>query len=85
MKEAMKEDRRVTGYSDLSLRPPAPLTGRELEVLRLVAQGATNAEIADILEISPHAVKSHVIHIFNKLGVSDRTQAAVWAARNALV
>jgi DNA-binding NarL/FixJ family response regulator len=82
MKEARKEDRRVTGYSDLSLRPPAPLTGRELEVLRLVAQGATNAEI---LEISPHAVKSHVIHIFNKLGVSDRTQAAVWAARNALV
>ena len=63
---------------------PSPLTGRELEVLRLVAQGATNAEIADLLAISPHTVKSHVIHIFNKLGVSDRTQAAVWAARNGL-
>jgi DNA-binding NarL/FixJ family response regulator len=54
-------------------------------VLRLVAQGATNTEIADLLEISPHTVKSHVINIFNKLGVSDRTLAAVWAARNALV
>jgi DNA-binding CsgD family transcriptional regulator len=64
---------------------PAPLTDRELEVLSLVAQGATNTEIADLLDISPHTVKSHVIHIFNKLGVNDRTQAAVWAARHRLV
>lgn len=64
---------------------PAPLTGRELEVLRLVARGDTNAEISLHLGISPHTVKSHVIHIFNKLGVSDRTQAAVWAARHRLV
>jgi len=64
---------------------PAPLTDRELEVLRLVAQGATNREISHRLEISPHTIKSHVIHIFNKLGVSDRTQAAVWATRHHLV
>lgn len=63
---------------------PTPLTARELEVLRLLAQGATNNDISDLLDISPHTVKSHVIHIFNKLGVSDRTQAAVWATRNNL-
>jgi DNA-binding CsgD family transcriptional regulator/ArsR family metal-binding transcriptional regulator len=65
--------------------PDTVLTGRELEVLRLVASGATNTEISDILTISPHTVKSHVIHIFNKLGVNDRAQAAVWAARNNLI
>lgn len=64
---------------------PAPLTGRELEVLRLMAHGATNKEISDLLGISPHTSKSHVIHIFNKLGVGDRTQAAVWATRHHLV
>ncbi len=64
---------------------PAGLTARELAVLRLVAGGATNVEISDVLGISPHTVKSHVIHIFNKLAVNDRTQAAVWAARHNLV
>jgi DNA-binding CsgD family transcriptional regulator/ArsR family metal-binding transcriptional regulator len=61
------------------------LTARELEVLRLLSQGATNLEISARLQISPHTVKSHVIHIFNKLGVDDRTQAAVWAARRNLI
>jgi DNA-binding CsgD family transcriptional regulator len=61
------------------------LTGREIEVLRLIAKGETNNQISDILSISPHTVKSHVIHIFNKLGVNDRTQAAVWATRNNVV
>jgi DNA-binding CsgD family transcriptional regulator/ArsR family metal-binding transcriptional regulator len=64
---------------------PTPLTGRELAVLRLMAEGATNMEISKVLTISPHTVKSHVIHIFNKLGVDDRTQAAVWAARHNLI
>jgi DNA-binding CsgD family transcriptional regulator/ArsR family metal-binding transcriptional regulator len=64
---------------------PVPLTERELAVLRLVAAGATNVEISDALHISPHTVKSHIIHIFNKLGVFDRTQAAVWAALNNLI
>ncbi|ACL05109.1 transcriptional regulator, LuxR family [Desulfatibacillum aliphaticivorans] len=61
------------------------LTTREIQVLRLMAEGFTNGEISDMLEISPHTVKSHVIHVFNKLGVNDRTQAAVWAAKNNLV
>ncbi len=63
----------------------APLTGRELEVLRLLVQGATNGEISSSLQISRHTVKSHVIHIFNKLGVNDRTQAAVRALQQELV
>lgn len=63
----------------------ARLTGREIQVLKLLANGSTNAQISEILAISPHTVKSHVIHIFNKLGVSDRTQAAVWAARCGLL
>ena len=61
------------------------LTGRELEVLRLLAEGFTNLEISEILSISHHTVKSHVVHIFNKLGVNDRTQAAVCAARQRLI
>lgn len=64
---------------------PSPLTGREIEVLRMLACGVTNLEISELLSISPHTVKSHVIHIFNKLGVNTRTQAAVWAARHNLV
>ncbi len=83
MGERPEADRSVLEAGNKSL--PAPLTGRELEVLGFVAQGATNTEIADLLDISPHTVKSHVIHIFNKLGVNDRTQAAVWAARHRLV
>jgi len=62
-----------------------PLTPREKEVLGLVAQGATNLEIATRLELSPHTVKSHIINIFNKLAVNDRTQAAVRALQHHLI
>lgn len=61
------------------------LTQREIEVLRLAADGFTNTDISESLHISPHTVKSHMIHIFNKLGVNDRTQAAVWAAQNKIL
>lgn len=61
------------------------LSGRETEVIRLMAEGFTNKEISQILKISHHTVKSHVVHIFNKLGVSDRTMASVWAAHNELI
>ncbi|EFK09840.1 transcriptional regulator, LuxR family [delta proteobacterium NaphS2] len=64
---------------------PTPLTPRELEVLCILAEGTSNNEISHMLNISPHTVKSHIIHIFNKLGVNDRTQAAVWAARHNLI
>jgi PAS domain S-box-containing protein len=61
------------------------LTSRETQVLRLLAKGHSNPQIATRLAISPHTVKSHVINIFNKLGVNDRTQAAVAATRQRLV
>ncbi len=62
-----------------------PLSKREIEVLAMMGKGLTNPEISEALFISPHTVKSHVVHIFNKLGVSQRTQAVVWAARNQLI
>lgn len=59
----------------------SPLTGREVEVLHLLATGLSNREIAPLLFISESTVKTHVEHIIRKLGVSDRVQAAVWAVR----
>jgi DNA-binding NarL/FixJ family response regulator len=62
-----------------SLPPPERLTPRETDVLRLLVEGKTNREIAEDLVISAGTVKIHVQHIIAKLGVSDRTQAAVRA------
>jgi len=62
-----------------------PLSGRELEVLRFVAEGKTNQEIAEALILSPTTIKTHVQNILHKLGVSDRTQAAVYAVRCGLI
>src|SRR5438067_13875377 len=61
------------------------LTKREREILSLVAEGMSNREIAERLVLSPETVKSHVAAILEKLGVSDRTQAAIYAVRNGLV
>ncbi len=62
-----------------------PLTEREIEVLRLLAQGRTNQQIAHDLLFSVHTVKAHVRRIISKLGVSDRTQAAVRAVELGLL
>ncbi|HET6385615.1 MAG TPA: response regulator transcription factor [Armatimonadota bacterium] len=62
-----------------------PLTERELEVLRLLSTGLKNRDIATVLFVAESTVKTHVEHIMRKLGVSDRVQAAVWAARHGLV
>jgi DNA-binding NarL/FixJ family response regulator len=63
---------------------PEPLTERETEVLRLLAQGLSNQEIAHKLTIGEQTVKSHVSHILAKLGVPSRTQAALYAIRTGL-
>ena len=62
-----------------------PLTEREAQVLRQLVEGLTNKEIAKELHISVETVKEHVQHILRKIGVADRTQAAVWAVRSGLV
>ena len=72
-------------YDQFGIRIQYDLTPRELQVLRLLAEGASNPNISEMLNISPHTVKSHVIHIFNKLNVNDRTQAAVWAVQNQVI
>jgi DNA-binding NarL/FixJ family response regulator len=63
----------------------APLTNRECDVLRRLGDGATNKKIAEQLGISYETVKEHVQNILKKIGVADRTQAAVWAMRRGLL
>ncbi len=64
--------------------PAKELTEQETTVLKLIVSGLNNNAIADTLSISHSTVKTHVRHIFRKLGVSDRTQAAVWAMRHGV-
>ncbi len=64
--------------------PSHDLTPREVEVLSLIAEGLTNTEIADRLVVSNATVKSHVNHIFAKIGARDRAQAVVFAYSNGL-
>lgn len=66
--------------------PPAPeaLTARELGVLRLIAQGLSNQEIADQLSVSEPTVRTHVSRILGKLHLASRTQAALYAVREGL-
>jgi DNA-binding NarL/FixJ family response regulator len=79
--------RRLSGVSTAS-EPitdlESQLTPREAQVLKQLAFGLSNKEIALALHISVETVKEHVQHIFRKLGASDRTQAAVWAVRHGL-
>lgn len=65
--------------------PTAELTARELEVLRLVAAGKPNKQIATELSISERTARTHVSRILRKLRLSSRTQAALWAVREGLV
>ena len=72
---------RITPTNDA----PSPLSPRELEVLKLIAEGLGNKDIAERLEISLSTVKTHVQDILERLSVSDRTQAAVKALRRGLI
>jgi len=66
-------------------KPARELTDREREVLILVARGLANKQIARRLGITEKAVKAHLTHLFQRLGVQDRTQAALWAERNGVL
>lgn len=77
----------VDAADDVKLDPAAdaasgPLTAREFEVARLVAEGATNREIAERLVISPKTASAHIEHILSKLGVARRAEIAAWVSRS---
>lgn len=83
-----KDIRRFTGalaVSQLEGHIDFPLTQREFEVLKHVASGKTNKMIAESLEIGFETVKEHVQKVLTKLGVNDRTQAAVLAVRRGII
>jgi len=77
----------VAGRLVSQVRDPGrqPLSARELEVLRLVAAGSTNADIGRALHISEATVKTHLVRTFGKLGVSDRTAAVTTAMKRGLL
>ncbi len=79
------EELQGAGQSRQAPRPFAELTDREMEILKLIAQGLSNAEIMGRLVISENTVKGHVSNILSKLHLADRTQAAVYAWREGLV
>jgi DNA-binding NarL/FixJ family response regulator len=77
--------RKLVELSSAHPKADDPLSNREKEVLRLVADGLTNKEIAEALFISEHTARNHVAHILNKLGLSRRAGAAAYAARLGLL
>lgn len=82
--KVFREFRRLASQSP-GAKYPDELTEREVEVLRLVARGESNRSIARKLFISEKTVKNHLTNIFQKIGVTDRTQAAVYAIKHKLV
>lgn len=79
--QVMRHMMRQLGRAPASFIAVDPLTEREMDVLRLVAQGLENAEIADHLFISPVTVRTHISRIYSKLHVENRVQATLYALR----
>ncbi len=77
--------RLMSSLQPSAARPAEDLTARELEVLRLLAEGRANKEIAAALSLSERTARTHVSSILAKLGLNSRTQAALWAVREGLV
>jgi DNA-binding NarL/FixJ family response regulator len=75
----------MQGVKETELNPFTELTDRELDVLKLIADGLPNRQIAEKLVISESTVKGHVSNILSKLHLADRTQAAVYAWRKGIV
>ena len=73
------------GWQSRGREHPGGLTGREVEVLRLVARGLTTRQIADRLYISPKTADHHIQHVYTKSGVSTRAAAALWAMQHVVV
>ena len=71
-----------TDKDETKMNASALLTPRQIQILAQVAVGASNEEIADKLYLSSHTVKTHLYNIFKKINVSNRMQAALWAAKN---
>ena len=65
--------------------PSAPLTAREIEILRLVAEGYSNRRLAELLAVSEPTVKFHLTNVYRKLGVANRTEASRWAQRQGIL
>ncbi|MBO1750537.1 response regulator transcription factor [Actinotalea sp. BY-33] len=76
---------RITGRPQPTSRASSELTARELGVLRLVADGRTNRQIGEHLELSALTVKSHLARISRKVGTGDRAEMVAYAIRNALL
>jgi DNA-binding NarL/FixJ family response regulator len=75
----------MAGLLRAATTPRPQLTARELEVLRLVAAGSTNRQIARELHVAERTARTHVSNILGKLGLASRTQAAMWAVREGIV
>jgi DNA-binding NarL/FixJ family response regulator len=86
-REAVQAVLTVAGHVPGPIRQawPAGLSDREVDVLRLIIRGLPNRTVADQLAISPKTVEHHVEHIYNKIGVSTRAGAALFAMTNDLV
>jgi DNA-binding NarL/FixJ family response regulator len=84
-KEELKRMSSGLGNAKSIVESDIPITTREAEVLKKIAIGCSNREIAQSLGISYETVKEHIQHLFRKVGAGDRTQAAIWAVRQNLV
>jgi DNA-binding NarL/FixJ family response regulator len=84
-KEELKRMSCGLGTAKAIVETDVPITAREAEVLKKIAAGCSNREIAQALGISFETVKEHIQHLFRKVGAGDRTQAAIWAVRQNLV
>ncbi|MEL3973375.1 response regulator transcription factor [Rossellomorea oryzaecorticis] len=78
-------DKMMTRFRPQERKPHEDLTTREFEVLTCLGEGMTNQEISEVLYIGIKTVKTHVSNILSKLGVADRTQAAIYANRNGIL
>lgn len=83
--EQLRSSSRMSTFPRVVDAIEIPLTSREADVLRHIAEGLSNKEIARVLKISCDTVKEYVQRLLRKLGVVDRTQAAIWAVRKEIV